>query len=259
MSFGLRSYKARRRRAIRWKIAKAVFVLCGLLAAGMFAYEGGSLLARQEVFSLEKQVKDLNGKLASLEVQNTELMSAAESALERESEWQQRYKTEVPQGQSRELYELLHDRLAAGIEADRLAFVIGQAKNASACDGPTQTKRFLVKTPLYEGANDSVGFDRETVTVTAEGATATNAQGRTLPTTSPCRSPRSAAEPRRKPESCRYIIRWSSGNQSTVSPCWSAHEDSSTSPAPAANSPSGSDQTFGTPRILLDCLTGTVT
>lgn len=177
MSFGLRSYKARRRRAIRWKIAKAVLVLCGLLAAGMFAYEGGSLLARQEVFSLEKQVKELNGQLASLEEQNTQLVSVAESAKQSESEWQQRYNSEVPQGRSRELYELLHDRLAAGIEADRLAFVIGEVKNASACDGPTQTKRFLVKTPLYAGANDSVSFDRETVTVTAKGATATSVEG----------------------------------------------------------------------------------
>ena len=177
MSFGLRSYRARRRRAIRWQVVKVVLVLCGLLAAGMFAYEGGSLLARQEVFSLEKQVKELNSTLVSLEEQNTELKSAAQSAKASESEWQRRYKAEVPQGRSRELYDLLHDRLAAGIEADRLAFVIGEAKNPTACDGPTQTKRFLVKTPLYEGANDSVSFDREAITVTAEGATATNAQG----------------------------------------------------------------------------------
>lgn len=177
MSLGLRDYKARRRRAFRWKAFKVFLVVAGLLAAGLFAYEGGSVLARQEVFALEKRVIELEGMLAELQERNAKLAAEVDTAKQHQDEWQSRYEAEVPQGESRELFELVHDQLSSGVAADRLAFVIGAARNRQVCDGPTQTKRFFVKTPLYEGANDSVSFDRGTLTITAHGETASDESG----------------------------------------------------------------------------------
>ncbi|MDH3920118.1 MAG: hypothetical protein OEU25_18295, partial [Rhodospirillales bacterium] len=154
-----------------------VFVLGLLLAAGLFAYETGSIAALQPVNRLEKQVAELSRTLTALQDKNTELSAAAESAQNRETEWQQRYQAEVPTGHSKDLFELIRDRMAAGVEPKRLAFVIEATGNLRSCDRNPTTKRFLVQTPLYKGANDSVSFGGETVTITARGPNATNPEG----------------------------------------------------------------------------------
>ncbi len=45
------------------------------------------------------------------------------------------------------------------------------------CKGEPATRRFLVKTPIYQGANDSVNFAANTITVTASGVSATDDAG----------------------------------------------------------------------------------
>ncbi|MDH3919230.1 MAG: hypothetical protein OEU25_13765, partial [Rhodospirillales bacterium] len=72
MSMGLHESRWRRRRTIRWKVVKAVFVLGLLLAAGLFAYETGSIAALQPVNRLEKQVAELSRTLTVLQDKNTE-------------------------------------------------------------------------------------------------------------------------------------------------------------------------------------------
>ncbi len=177
MSMGLHESRWRRRRTIRWKVVKAVFVLGLLLAAGLFAYETGSIAALQPVNRLEKQVAELSRTLTALQETNTELTAAAEAARNREAEWQQRYQAEVPTGHSKDLFELIRNRMADGVEAKRLAFVIEATGNLRSCDSNPMTKRFLVQTPLYQGANDSVSFGGETITITARGPNATNPEG----------------------------------------------------------------------------------
>jgi hypothetical protein len=156
---------------------KAILVLALLLAAGLFAYETGSIAALQPVTRLEKQVSELSRDLTALQEKNIELTADAEAARGRETEWQQRYQSEVPTGHSKDLFELIRDRMAAGVEAKRLAFVIEATSNLRSCDDNPMTKRFLVQTPLYQGANDSVSFGGETVTITASGPNATNSEG----------------------------------------------------------------------------------
>jgi hypothetical protein len=177
MSIGLHESKWRRRRTIRWKVVKAVLVLALLLAAGLFAYETGSMYAMRPVTRLEQQVAELSQTLAALQDENNELSVRAEAARTREAEWQKRYQAEVPTGHSKDLFEMLRDRMAAGVETKRLAFVIEATGNARTCEDDPITKRFLVQTPLYKGANDSVSFGGETITITAQGANATNPDG----------------------------------------------------------------------------------
>lgn len=178
MSLGLHESKWRRRRSIRWKVVKAVFVLALLLTAGLFAYETGQIASRMPVSRLEKQVASLNRDLEALQQENATLLADAEAARQRESEWQERYQAEVPTGQGKALYELIRDRMASGVESRRLAFVIEATGNLRSCDKDPVTKRFLVQTPLYQGANDAVTFGGETITVTASGDNATDPQGK---------------------------------------------------------------------------------
>lgn len=178
MSLGLHESRWRRRRSIRWKVVKAIFVLALLLTAGLFAYETGQIASRMPVTRLEKQVAALNRDLAALQQENAALLADAEAARKSQSEWQSRYQSEVPTGPSKELFDLIRDRMAAGVESRRLAFVIEATDNLRSCGKNPVTKRFLVQTPLYKGANDSVTFGGETVTVTASGANAANAEGK---------------------------------------------------------------------------------
>lgn len=178
MALGLHESKWRRRRNLRWRVIKALLVLALLLAAGLFAYETGSMLAQMPVRNLEQQLARLNQDIEALRQANAQLSDSAKAARESETEWQKRYEMDAPVGESKELFNLLRDRMAAGIEARRLSFVIQATGNARTCNDGAATKRFMVKTPLYHGANDQVSFGKETITITAEGANAVNASGK---------------------------------------------------------------------------------
>ena len=157
---------------------KAILVLMLLMTAGLFAYETGQIAARMPMTKLEKQVAELNQTLAALQQKNAELTADADAARQSEAQWQNRYQEEVPTGQSKELFDILRDRMAAGVETKRLAFVIESTGNIRTCDKKPATKRFLVQTPLYRGANDSVTFGGEAITVTAKGDNAETVDGR---------------------------------------------------------------------------------
>ncbi len=178
MSLGLSESRWRRRRSVRWKVVKAILVLMLLLTAGLFAYETGQIAARMPMTKLEKQVAELNQSVAALQQKNAKLAADAAAARQSETQWQNRYQEEVPTGQSKELFEILRERMAAGVETKRLAFVIESTGNIRTCDKKRVTKRCLGQTPLYRGANDSVTFGGESITVTAKGENAANAEGR---------------------------------------------------------------------------------
>lgn len=177
MTFGIHDTRPRRRRGLQWTFLKVLLVLLFMLGLGLFAYEGGSMLAQRSVVVLKKQVSELDGKLAALGQENAELEAAVAASEARAAEWQGRYEQEVPTGRGKELFDLVRERLGAGIESDRLAFLIGAAENRKSCDAETATKRFFVQTPLYQGANDSVSFAQERITITAQGETAVNQAG----------------------------------------------------------------------------------
>ena len=75
------------------------------------------------------------------------------------------------------MFDAVRERLDGGVEESRLAFVIGAAKNERDCTATPVTRRFVVKTPIYDGPNDSVSFAQSTITVAAEGRSATDEAG----------------------------------------------------------------------------------
>jgi hypothetical protein len=181
MTFGLHEDRDRRRRQRRRRVWMAMLkwslALGAIVAAGVYAHDTGTVLARREVLRLEHERDQLNGTVTALRRDNDDLRAAVAAAKERELAWQQRYQRDVPTDSAKELLELALERLAAGVEQERLKYVIGAAENRRDCADQPTTKRFIVKTRLYEGANDSVSFADNEITVTAEGATATNDAG----------------------------------------------------------------------------------
>lgn len=178
MSLGLQDNRRRRRHQRRMAMIKWLLVLIFLGGAGAFAYATGAKLARLEVERLEEKVAALNDTLSRVKAEKKELAQELDATEAELATWKQRYERNVPQGKPAELYSLVKRRLSNGMDAERLTFVIEQARSETKCDAGPVTRRFLVQTPLSDGAADSVSFAENTVTVTAQGASAKDAQGR---------------------------------------------------------------------------------
>jgi len=177
MAWGLREERKRRRRQFRWSVFKWGLAFCVIAAAGVYAYQSGSRLAEAEVARLQREIVSLSSTVAELERQNSEQQSAIAAERNRAEDWRQRYDKDVPAGEIKELFDLVQEKLSAGVAVDRMRFVIGAAENQRECDKAPVTKRFLVKTPLYQGQDDSVRFADGAITVTALGTPAKDAAG----------------------------------------------------------------------------------
>ena len=178
MSLGLHETRLRRRRRVRWTIAKWGLSLGAILAAGIFAYQTGSSLAEREVIGLNREIDTLREKTEDLQKQNTELRANEILLDQRIQDAEARYDKDVPQGQLAVLLGQLQDKLSAGVSYERLEFLLASADNPRECQAQPATKRFLVQTPLYRGANDSVSYAKGTITVTAKGESAVSEEGK---------------------------------------------------------------------------------
>jgi len=178
MSLGLHESRTRRRRRARWTVAKWVIALGLIVGAGIYAYDRGNRIAQTQVTDLEREIAALSQRIADLEAENARLRADQIVAQQRVEEAKALYARDVPTGRVAALLGQLRDKLEAGVDQERLEFLIASAANPRTCDEQPTTKRFLVRTPLYQGANDSVGFADGTITVTATGEAATDAEGR---------------------------------------------------------------------------------
>jgi len=178
MSLGLHESRTRRRRKARWTVAKWVIAVGLVVGAGIYAYDTGSQIAETQVTDLEREIAALSQRIADLEGENARLRADQIVAQQRLEEAKALYARDVPTGQVATLLGQLRDKLKAGVDQERLEFLIASAANPRTCDEQPATKRFLVRTPLYQGANDSVAFADGAITVTAVGEAATDAEGR---------------------------------------------------------------------------------
>jgi hypothetical protein len=161
-------------------VFKWVFVLSLLGGLGVTAYQSGSALSERALNQAREEIGRLRESVAALERDNAALRTAAEVARMREAETKQLYEKDVPAGQRKALLSLVDEQLGQGAKADRLRFLISAASVKEKCDGEPVTKRFIVRTPLYDGPASAVQFADDALTVTAEGTPASDAQGRVL-------------------------------------------------------------------------------
>jgi cell division protein FtsB len=175
MSLGLHERRARRRTKFWFAFAKWTFALLMILAAGGYAYYAGENLARREVIRLDTEIQTLNDERAKLEEERALLEEQIRTAVTRAKEWESQYRRDVPTGEMQTFLGLVEKKLQDGITPDRLAFLIEQAKEPEDCVDEPDTKRFIVRTPLQKGANDSVSFFG--ITITASGESAVNQNG----------------------------------------------------------------------------------
>jgi hypothetical protein len=175
MTLGIRQRRAERRRRLR--AARWALVVASIAGFGVGSYQMGAKIAHGRIGGLEDEIsrlsareRDLGERAARLEVE----LSAAQAELAR---WQARYEADVPTGKARELHALMGKLLRQGVAAERIGLMIEAAGRDLDCVDEPSTRRFLVRTPLYRGANDAVTFAANAITVTAAGVSARDPNG----------------------------------------------------------------------------------
>ena len=175
-TYGERQRQRRRRRF--WSVVLVLGVtLVVIIALGRYAYQTGTNLARSDVVRLEQEITALSERLREMETENNELHGALAAAKMQAQDLRQQYERDVPTGAIKDLLDLSRRKLAAGVDVERLAFVVGAVENTRDCKDAPVTRRFLVRTPISRGANDSVNFAENAITVTASGLSATDGAG----------------------------------------------------------------------------------
>jgi cell division protein FtsB len=176
MTLGLHDYERRRRRRFWVRTAKFLMVLGVLLGVGLFAYQMGV----EQVKGREAGLRTENAQLTQVNDELTRtvaaLRTAAQTAETKVSELEARLARELPTGDLARLTEMMRERLAAGVEAKRLSFLLSLVHTARNCEKP-ESKRFILPTPIYKGSNTTVGFANGTITVSGEGAAARSSTG----------------------------------------------------------------------------------
>ena len=120
----------------------------------------------------------MTGQVQTLQTENAGLRARAAQAQQQIKEVEERYKAQLPAGDSKALLDLANRKLGEGVDMARLTFLINAASNPRVCDEKPETKRLQVKTPIGKtGKEASAAFADRKVTVTAEGQPALDGKG----------------------------------------------------------------------------------
>ena len=174
MTLGLYETRLRRGRRLRWAAVRWVLAVAAVAGTAAFAYEIGSSQEQHQLVDLNAQIDDLSVQLGVLQQQNTDLQAGV-MVVEKHL---RDAKMEIPSGPVAVLLDRVREKLDAGVDIERLQFLVNAAANTPRCSEQPVSKRFMVQTLLFAGANDSVAFADGTITVTARGESVVNAEGK---------------------------------------------------------------------------------
>jgi hypothetical protein len=166
-----------RRRQQRRTVTRWLFGFGAIIAAGVATYQTGASLAEREIAELTLTLAKLDERVQALERENTELQAGLILGARRLKDAELAYRRDVPGGEVAALMGRVREKLEAGVDQDRLAFLIDSAGKIRKCDDKPVTKRFVVRTPISRGANDSVSFAKNAITITALGESERNQEG----------------------------------------------------------------------------------
>ncbi len=156
-----------------WAKLLKLAVLLGLFAvACIWAYETGHTLGLRNVAERDEQIQTLTAADAQKTQELTRLQSELQTVKTRADELQTKYQQVAPSEEVVRLMGLLKKKLDSGLDSKRLVFVLENAEPPKKCGGE-ETRRFIVKTPKFNGSATWVRF-ADVITVTAEGIGANN-------------------------------------------------------------------------------------
>lgn len=165
--------EARQRRNRR--IARVLITIVVMAGIAWFSFDTGRRNSENRILTLEDRVAELETDADHARTAESQARDSLDAATIEATTWRERYESEVPQGETAVLWQLLTRRLAEGVEAKRLAEVVELVANERRCDAQLVTKRIIVKTHLHGGTDTSAGFADSRLTVQGEGGAARDA------------------------------------------------------------------------------------
>ena len=172
--------RSRRRQALLGT-ARLVAVALAIAGGALASYQIGRSQSGIERARFELDLSALQELNRLLSERAASAEQRAEAAITRAAKLQRSYDADVPQGQTRELLDLLQQRLKDGMPAARLEFLLREARVERKCDPPSETKRLLVHTSVTPTPAATAGFAKNQITVSVEGAPQRKPDGRTDP------------------------------------------------------------------------------
>lgn len=165
--------RRRRRRQILWGLVRLVMAVMVVVGVGSYAYEVGVSATQARTDKLEADLNRFQTANLNLRDQLSQIRQRSGEAEQALEELRRRYAAEVPSGEVAALLADVDAQLAAGVEPERLAFLIGVAAQEQVCDGEPEVKRFMPRTPISTGPQSYVRF-ADRITVTGSGQSARN-------------------------------------------------------------------------------------
>jgi hypothetical protein len=168
------------RRRLFWYALRIVVVA---LMLGFFAIAGYEAGRSENAHLLDRQEADLDDAAARNLRLTEELAEVAERAARLEAQLQSLrldYAANVPPAEIKPLLDLIRARTRAGVQRERLAFVIEQAGRERNCQPAVESRRLVVRTPVTTVLDNSVAFADRRITVSGDGRPARDDAGQPL-------------------------------------------------------------------------------
>ncbi|MEX1147554.1 MAG: hypothetical protein WEB93_04135 [Sphingomonadales bacterium] len=162
-----RREQRKRRQRLLFGLVKWSFFLGLVLAAGIYAWYTGSSVA-------ERESQQLAARVTSLDAEVSDLQKSLAEVRAREADLQDR----IPSASEQAVLELVRQRVADGVDPDRIAGLVAAVTAEENCEGDLQNRRFRVRTPLGDESGTFASFAGAALTLTADGDDALDDEGR---------------------------------------------------------------------------------
>jgi hypothetical protein len=175
MNYGLGLSEKKKARERRNGFIKFFFYLILLGAAGAYGYFEGQTEADRQVAISNEQRQVLIQENGNLTEKTRGALDKQSAALAEARSWRDRFEREIPTGETLDILNLVRQRLEGGLDPVRIINLITLAQNTKNCDPQPETKRFIMNTPIFTQAENSISVANGSVTVTGLGQSTLNA------------------------------------------------------------------------------------
>lgn len=166
-----------RQRAARQWVSFVLFI--GVMSFSfMVGFWIGGINEGRVQQTLRADNADLRKQLTDMQEMIIKTRAEAQTASMRYDQLEKTYKEAIPEGPMQTLVGIIREQLDEGMDPKRLEFALRAARPPRNCTDP-ETKRFVVSTPAYKGADSELSVADGAIKITASGASAKNDQGNT--------------------------------------------------------------------------------
>lgn len=164
-----------RQRNVQRMVNLVVIVGFMFVSGGIGFWLGGLSAGRGEA-ALRVESDTLRQQLTLTQEEVTQMRAEVQTANARFDQLQATYNETIPEGPMRDITGLIKQQIDEGMDPERLKFAVLSARPPRNCTEP-ETKRFVVSTPAYTGADSEISLAEGAIRITGTGVSSRNDKG----------------------------------------------------------------------------------